>query len=80
MVRDHFITHDGFPFLSFFVKKYNQSRWKCNFFMSLCVICWQTVGERVKYFDLKRNEFSLVCVMNDSYPNYLNLSVISTAN
>ena len=40
MARNHFITHDGFPFL---VQK-NQSRRKCN--LVIYVMCWQTVGGR----------------------------------
>ena len=51
MARNHFITYDGFPFLSFFVKKITKVDGSVTFFMSLYVICWQTVGGRVKYFD-----------------------------
>ena len=32
----------------------------------------------LNYSDLERNEFSSECVINDSYFNYLNLSVAST--
>ena len=60
-------------------------RWKCNFFyVTVCNVLanggWRWRRFSLEYFDLKRNEFSLVCVMNDSYSNYLNLSVISMAS
>ena len=75
MVRNHFITHDGFLF-SF---KKNQSRGEYTRLSYLI----QSVGKRwvkeEKYCNLEKNYFPLECVMILILTNYLNLSVISAA-
>ena len=89
MVRNHF-THGRW--LSYFLPTRNKVKIvKCNLIL-IFVMCWKMyhfgkipwmwLGTFfLKIFYLKRNEFSLECVIHDSYSIYvyLNFPVISTA-